>query len=76
MDNFDLIDEALEPIPERKHLKGIPRQCKHCKKWARYERPKGKPDCWQVECRSCGKGFDVVFNMIGGRQQCQHLLLK
>lgn len=58
------IDEAMEPD----HLPGLPRQCKKCGTWARYDKPKGHNGCFTVTCLSCHKEFEIVVNMRGARR--------
>jgi len=68
MDSLDLMNEGIDQDLQKRFLKGHPRQCKHCSAWAWYEKPKGNPSCFSVECKSCNKEFDIVPNMIGSRK--------
>ena len=68
MKNLDLIDDISGESHGPEFLPGIPRQCKKCGTWARYEKPEKHNGCFTVSCKSCHAPFEIVIGMRGGRR--------
>ena len=68
MDNIDFVDEISRNENNQKYLEGLPRECKKCKTWARYKKPKKHNGCFTVRCPSCNDSFEVVVGMKNSRK--------
>jgi len=53
---------------ESPYLTGLPRQCKRCNTWARYDKPEKHNGCFTVTCVSCHHEFEVIIGMRGVRR--------
>jgi len=69
MRNLDRYKEPDDLAADPEFLPGLPRQCKKCGTWARYEKPKNqKRGCFTVTCVSCHEAFEIVIHMRGARK--------
>jgi len=68
-----IINKDCSPIHDYRDFEfsdgSLPRQCKHCNTWSKYDRPNDKKQrCFTVICPLCHKEFEIVIGMKGGRQ--------